>query len=223
MVFIICRVCADYKLHCLSQLHLGTCTNNKPHVSLMNYTYMPSSPYTSFPAIVMTAKPASKKCENLVANPNVSLLVHDWVSHRPPTTTSRRLSGGSSPDGLEYPRSSLANLLVSLNTSSISSISATINGKARLVERDTEEEKYYREKHLENNTFEESGSSTGRFREGERQERERDNEAGRCFVEGEEMSVIIVRIEGVRISDWKGEIREWNSAGGGRVAVNGFR
>lgn len=204
-------------------LHLGTCTNNQPHVSLMNYTYLPSSPYTSFPAVVMTTKPASKKCENLVANPNVSLLVHDWVSHRPPTTTSRRLSGVSNSDGPEYPRSSLASLLVSLNTSSISSISATINGKARLVERGTEEEKYYREKHLENNTFEEGGSSMGRLREGGRWERERENEAGRCFVEDEEMSVIVVRIEDVRVSDWKGEIREWNSVDGRRVAVNGFR
>ncbi len=43
----------------------------------MNYTYLPSSPYSSAPVIVMTTNPASKKTNNLVANPNVSLLVHD--------------------------------------------------------------------------------------------------------------------------------------------------
>jgi len=58
-------------------LHLATCVDNMPHVSLMNYTYMPSSPYSSVPVIVMTTNPASKKMNNLVANPNVSLLVHD--------------------------------------------------------------------------------------------------------------------------------------------------
>lgn len=43
----------------------------------MNYTYLPSSPYSSNPVIVMTTNPASKKMTNLVTNPNVSLLVHD--------------------------------------------------------------------------------------------------------------------------------------------------
>lgn len=58
-------------------LHLATCLDNIPHVSLMNYTYLPSSPYSRLPTIVMTTNPASKKMNNLVANPNVSLLVHD--------------------------------------------------------------------------------------------------------------------------------------------------
>lgn len=58
-------------------LHLATCVDNMPHVSLMNYTYLPSSPYSDSPVIVMTTNPASKKMNNLVANPNVSLLVHD--------------------------------------------------------------------------------------------------------------------------------------------------
>lgn len=61
-------------------LHLATCTDNKPHVSLMNYTYLPSTPYSSSPVIVMTTNPASKKMNNLVANPSVSLLVHDCTS-----------------------------------------------------------------------------------------------------------------------------------------------
>lgn len=58
-------------------LHLATCVDNIPHVSLMNYTYLPSSSYSPAPVIVMTTNPASKKMNNLVANPNVSLLVHD--------------------------------------------------------------------------------------------------------------------------------------------------
>ncbi len=64
-------------------LHLATCTNNIPHVSLMNYTYLPNSPYSAVPVIVMTTNPTSKKMHNLVANPNVSLLVHDCMSQNP--------------------------------------------------------------------------------------------------------------------------------------------
>ena len=60
-----------------SQLHLATCIDNVPNVSLMNYTYLPSSPYSSSPVIVMTTNPASRKAINIIANSNVSLLVHD--------------------------------------------------------------------------------------------------------------------------------------------------
>lgn len=48
-----------------------------PNVSLMNYTYLPSSPYSDSPVIIMTTNPASRKTTNIIANPNVSLLVHD--------------------------------------------------------------------------------------------------------------------------------------------------
>ncbi|KAK3372382.1 hypothetical protein B0H63DRAFT_527229 [Podospora didyma] len=207
-------------------LHLATCVGNQPHVSLMNYTYLPSSPYSaSAPVIVMTTNPASKKMNNLVANPNVSLLVHDWVSHRPATTTQqRRLSGGS--PGPEA-RSSLAALLFNLNTSAVSSISATINGSARLVERGSDEEKFYREKHLENNTFDTAAAPGGQLWEREnsnsvRQQQPSEGDGGRgCFVAGEEVRVIVVAIRDVRIADWKGEIRDWVIAPPGTNLVNG--
>lgn len=64
-------------------LHLATCFDNIPHVSLMSYTYLPSSPFSRAPVIVMTTNPASKKMNNLSANPNVSLLVHDCMSPSP--------------------------------------------------------------------------------------------------------------------------------------------
>ena len=55
----------------------------------MNYTYIPTSPYSSRPVIVMTTNPASRKTTNIVANPNVSLLVHDCaLLASPPLTRS---------------------------------------------------------------------------------------------------------------------------------------
>jgi hypothetical protein len=205
------------------QLHLATCTNLQPHVSLMNYTYLPSTPYSPHPSIIMTTNPSSHKTHNLISNPNVSLLVHDWVSHRPPTTTTRpsdRDRAGSPP--AETSRSSLATLLANLNTSALSSISATINGVARLVERGTEEERFLRERHLENNTF---GDRDGNGEGGGFVDAAVDGDGGRgCFIEGEEVRVVVVVIRDGRVADWKGAIRDWalsGEGGGEEGLVNG--
>ena len=69
-------------------LHLATSCDNIPHVSLMNYTYLPSSPYSRLPVIIMTTNPASKKTNNLTTNPHVSLLVHDCTASSPHQTSS---------------------------------------------------------------------------------------------------------------------------------------
>jgi hypothetical protein len=84
----------------------------------------------------------------------------------------------------------------------MSSISATIGGSARLAPTGSEEEKYYVDQHLENNTFEENqvfqqGATAG------------DEERAAHFVAGEAVRVIIVDIKDVRISDWKGTVRDW--------------
>jgi hypothetical protein len=185
----------------------------------MNYTYLPSSPFSPQPIIIMTTNPSSKKTHNLISNPNVSLCVHDWVSHRPPT--ARRTGSVSSNDRTGSPPpeargSSLAELLLGLNTSAISSISATINGSARIVPAGTEEEAFYRKAHLENNTFGDGderripapGTESG------------GGDGGRgCFIEGEEVRVVVVSVKDGRVSDWKGEVRDW--ALEGEELVNG--
>ncbi|KAL2198463.1 hypothetical protein P885DRAFT_67643 [Corynascus similis CBS 632.67] len=217
-------------------LHLATCSDNIPHVSLMNYTYLPSSPYSRAPVIIMTTNPASKKMNNLASNPNVSLLVHDWVSHRPtPTSQARRLSSeSSSRSPAREPHSSLAALLFNLNTSAVSSISATINGSARLVERGSDEERYYREVHLENNTFDSAAVETGGGLFGNRvdaaqggveEEGNRNggaSSAGR-FAVGDDVRVIVVGIRDVRIADWKGTVTDWviSAPEGEETGVNG--
>ncbi|KAF2205099.1 hypothetical protein GQ43DRAFT_477661 [Delitschia confertaspora ATCC 74209] len=190
-------------------LHLATASNNVPHGSLMNYTYLPSSPYTSAPTIIMTTPPSSRKTHNLESNPLVSLLVHDWVSHRPSTTHSAPRSG------------SLAELLIGMNTASLSRISCTINGVAELVPNGSEQERWYRQQHLANNTFggeEEAYSSSpvggglwpgaGGGAPGEEETREGDG-GTRCYVEGEEVRVVVVKIRDGRIADWKGQVRDF--------------
>lgn len=138
------------------------------------------------------------------------------------------MSGGSPPP---VHRSSLASLLLNLNTSAVSSISATINGTARLAERGSEEERFYREQHMENNTFDSGDAAGSRAAEnlfgpnGAAAPSVQAEDGGRgCFIEGEEVRVVVVDIRDVRISDWKGGVRDWVITGAGpeqTAAVNG--
>ncbi|KAF2757336.1 hypothetical protein EJ05DRAFT_386750 [Pseudovirgaria hyperparasitica] len=194
-------------------LHLATSADNIPHVSLMNYTYLPanSSPFNRSPAIIMTTQPSSTKTSNLASNPRVSLLVHDWVSHRPPTLPESTASGGSA----------LTALLQNLNTASLSRISATINGTAELLEGGSEKEAWFRKKHIENNTFGPSSESQaqaalGLFSSspsdvsGSLGDDSGDGDGGKKhYVEGSETRVVLVTIKDGRVSDWKGSVQDW--------------
>lgn len=81
----------------------------------------------------------------------------------------------------------------------MSSISATINGSARLAERGSEEERFYREQHLENNTFD-GGDPFAASSE--------PAVPAPSAVQGD-VRVVVVDIKDVRISDWKGGVRDW--------------
>jgi hypothetical protein len=204
-------------------LHLATCTNNRPHVSLMNYTYLPpnsrptptnaASQLPAGPSIIMTSNPSSKKTINLLENPNVSLLVHDWVSSRPQNVSASGRE--ASPTGARA--SSLANMLMQMNSAAVSSISATINGHATVLEPGTEEEKWCREQHLANNTFDDSASQRRQQRSLSSGEifgtSPSDGSAGdggrESYIEDGHVRVVVVKIRDGRISDWKGGVKDW--------------
>ncbi|KAE8416172.1 hypothetical protein BDV36DRAFT_284698 [Aspergillus pseudocaelatus] len=184
-------------------LHLATCDGLTPHVSLMSYTYLPSTPYDQYPTIIMTTNPSSRKTNHLLTNPRVSLLVHDWVSHRPPT---RAPNPGGQRDGSPPPaatRSSLASLLLNLNTSALSSISTTIAGSARVLEPGSEEEAWCKEQHLENNTFEEEMGLFGQ------QQQQQPGQRRPSISIDDDVRVVTVRVREGRIADWKGGVRDW--------------
>lgn len=196
----------------------------------MNYTYLPSTPYSQHPTIIMTTPPSSQKTHNLESNPLVSLLVHDWVSHRPPTLGQ---PGRSPSPSRPNPRSgSLAELLLGMNTASLSRISTTINGVAQIVASGSGEEEWYKAQHLANNTFgpsEDSYSSSpvggGLWGGGglEVQGQQDEGDGGtKCYVQGEEVRVVVVQIRDGRIADWKGQVRDWVVGDeGGLPLVNG--
>lgn len=160
----------------------------------------------------MTSNPSSKKTLNLLQNPNVSLLVHDWVSSRPPNVSSEGRE--RSPTGARS--SSLATMLMQMNSAAVSSISATMNGEARVLAPGTEEEKWCREQHLANNTFDDQSGGGGGGWSGVGVLGTSPGGAGvmgdggrGCYIEDEDVRVVVVRITGGRISDWKGGVKDW--------------
>lgn len=107
----------------------------------------------------------------------------------------------------------------------MSSISATINGSARLVARGSEEEKYYRDVHLANNTFDDPLGMAEQQGDGV----SGGDGGGSRFADGDEAMVIVVGIRDVRIADWKGAVRDWvieapvEEGGENGGLVNGLR
>lgn len=184
----------------ISATHLSPPT---PHVSLMNYTFLPSYKDQG-PVIIMTTNAQSLKTQNLLHNRKVSLLVHDWVSHRPPTASDVSGQRSGSPPAAAT-RSSLATLLLNINTTSLSSISTTIAGEARFLEQGSEEEKWCKDAHLANNTFGDQAREEAGLFAGQPPNPEGNSS---CYI-GDDVRVVLVSVREGRIADWKGGIKDW--------------
>lgn len=174
----------------------------------------------------MTTNAQSLKTRNLLSNPHVSLLVHDWVSHRPPTATRHPVDREGSPPAAAT-RSSLASLLLNINTSALSSISTTITGEAYFLERGSEEEKWCKEAHLANNTFGDQAREEAGFFGGQPPDAETlEGRSSSCYIEGDDVRVVVVRVKEGRIADWKGGVKDWlivddDNTGGGQADGRG--
>lgn len=102
-----------------------------------------------------------------------------------------------------------------MNTSALSSISTTINGEARMVERGSDEEKWCKERHLENNTFgdqarEERGFFGQTMNAPDNGHQAEGDGGTSCYIEGEEVRVVVVGVTEGRIADWKGGVKDWS-------------
>jgi len=187
-----------------------------PHVSLMNYTFLPSYSWNNSlpqPVILMTTNTQSLKTQNLRHNPRVSLLVHDWSSHRPPTAAPATSDNRSTSPPASARPSSLASLLLNLNTSALSSISTTVSGEARFLDSGSEEEQWCKEAHLANNTFEgQLSTEAGYFGSNEGGAVQESGSNGGDvggYIEGNDVRVVLVPVRTGRISDFKGGVRDW--------------
>ena len=112
-----------------------------------------------------------------------------------------------------------------MNTSALSSISATITGEAVFLEKGSEAEKWCKEAHEANNTFgdqarEEAGLFGGRPPNADSLEANNGNKSS-SVIEGNDVRVVIVRVKEGRIADWKGGVKDWKVDDGNEVSAKG--
>ncbi|ODV86693.1 hypothetical protein CANARDRAFT_6269 [[Candida] arabinofermentans NRRL YB-2248] len=157
-------------------VHLGTCLNNTPHVSLMNYTFItPTETYqkSSNDYFILLATPKdTNKYRNLTQNPVCSILVHDW-------TTSGKVDSSEQSGHL-------LKLLMGLNQNELSDLSCTLTGHVAKFLEDSEESQYYKDLHLKNNPN------------------------AKCFIEGDNVAMVLIKIDGSKVVDSNNNISQYN-------------
>lgn len=184
-------------------VHLATASlDGVPSVSLMNYSFIsPNKCYDKVKInkdekdcyIIFATFKDTEKYENIVSNPVVSLLFHDWVTANNLQVRKNSLSQVNTPQngsesnlnnsGSESPHpSKLLNLLQQLNQAELNEMSATIKGTAIPIS-DQEESKYYKDLLL------------------------KANPDAFVFITGENVAVVKVRIESAKVTDSDNNIR----------------
>lgn len=124
-------------------VHIATCGNDcAPSASLMNYIYVP--PESTYGTkdhddyIVFATSEDTDKFMNILTNPTVALLFHDWVAANNLSIRKHSING------LNNSNKKLENLFDELDDSELNQISATIKGKAEFINPLGPESKYYK-------------------------------------------------------------------------------
>ena len=166
-------------------VHLATASKDCiPNVSLMNYTYV--LPHKAFHEegsnshyVIFATSKSTQKYKNIIANPSVSLLIHDWVTAKKLSLRKTSVSNTPVPDSndSEEQPSRLLNLLQELNQSELSQMSATLSGTATVIDPSSEESDYYEKQLLTVNPD------------------------ANCYIKGDDNVIIKVKILDAKISD----------------------
>ncbi|AET38500.1 pyridoxal 5'-phosphate synthase Ecym_2803 [Eremothecium cymbalariae DBVPG len=167
-------------------VHLATAApDGHPSIALMNYTYIP--PHKAYqtdnvaPYIIFGTHVDTEKYHNIVANPHVSLLIHDWVTAK--KLSLKKYSNTNTPtegdvkSQDESGQSRLLSLLQELNQVELSQMSASLRGLAEVVEPDSDESKFYEHVLL------------------------KANPDAKCFIQGDDVVIVKVQVERAKISD----------------------
>lgn len=170
----------DSVIHLLkssSSLHLATCLNNVPHVSLMNYTYIH---HGDNDYIIISTPINTTKYENMLSNPNVSLLAHDWISLK---------SEDKKQDQAPSRRNSLYELLANINKNELNRVSVMLNGKAEIVGREDQKFDFFNGLHLNNPKIEESQVKN--------------------YIECEHNALVVIKIDTCKVTDTDNNVSQY--------------
>ncbi|CAL9734023.1 hypothetical protein MOSE0_D02806 [Monosporozyma servazzii] len=131
-------------------VHLATCSNDlTPSLALMNYLYIPKdlSYFHDDDYIIFATEEDTVKYDNILGNPNISLLFHDWISVNN-SMINKQIITNSNND-------TQTNLNHIVNRYPIVNIhdqmSATIKGEAEILSAQTKESNYYKKLLLKGN------------------------------------------------------------------------
>lgn len=163
-------------------LHLATCSNNIPHVSLMNYTYYHGD---GNDYIIFTTPRKTTKFANIEANPNVSILVHDWVSQKPVDVTEP--AAETAPPR----RNSLYELLANLNKTELSRVSVMISGHCDVISKETDSKRFefYKSLHANNAKI--------------------DPAQVKNYIECADNALVVVNVSGCKVTDTDDNVEEY--------------
>ena len=79
-----------------------------------------------------------------------------------------------------------------------------------MLDEGSEEERWCKERHLENNTFgDQAREERGLFGVTPNAPQDEGDGGASCFIEGEEVRVVLVGVHEGRIADWKGGVKDW--------------
>ncbi|QHS75151.1 pyridoxal 5'-phosphate synthase SPAR_L04590 [Saccharomyces paradoxus] len=169
-------------------VHVATCSSNcVPSVSLMHYIFISSTEtfhkhehsidIDRNDYIIFTVFEKSVTFSNVMSNPNVALLFHDWITAKNLTLRKKSVHDNDDCSLVESESTKLNNFLRDLNQSELNQVSATVNGIADIVDPDCEESTYYRRLLLTANPDAD------------------------IFILGEETAIIKVKIQKIKVSD----------------------
>ncbi|KAG8202713.1 hypothetical protein GWM34_02344, partial [Candida africana] len=155
-------------------IHLATCLDNKPHVSLMNYTFVRQGDDN---VVIVSTPRKTTKFENMLSNPNVSLLIHDWISVK--NTAGQSLEEPSASPK----RNSLYELLANFNRNELSRVSVMLDGEAKILDKtvDGKDFDFYKSLHLNNSKI--------------------DHAQVKNYIENDDNALIIIRITNCKVTD----------------------
>ncbi|KAK6197427.1 uncharacterized protein RJT21DRAFT_123246 [Scheffersomyces amazonensis] len=159
-------------------IHLATSFKDVPHVSLMNYTYYHTE---NNDYIIISTPKDTTKYNNILQNPNVSILIHDWISVKNGSTEAESVSTKR--------RNSLYELLANLNKNEISRVSVMLDGKANVIDETNESYDFYKSLHLNNSKIDEIQSKN--------------------YIESNDNAIILITIKACKVTDTENNIAEY--------------
>ena len=161
-------------------VHLGTCHNNVPHLALMNYTYYRDG---DSDVVIMLLPRLLTKMANIEANPEVALLIHDWISAK---------DNQPNNDGSSSRRNSLYEMLANINKNEISRVSVQIQGQAEILDPKDARFSLYKLLHLNNAKI--------------------DTIQAKNYIEHDnENALIVIKVDGCKVTDTMNNTEEYST------------